>query len=245
MVNDSVITLPPNIDELCSNQNAIDIYANFLFLKYFFQNGCIYNYNHHQLALKTGKSFRFIKRTVEHAIKKNWCYFHHKNLIFANRKNQSWGTFKNTTVITKGSIAHIKLQLRKIIIDNKISRCKYVHKLRSDRNNPQAAKQLKCTIKKLAKLKKAYTGEMNPNVNLSYNKLSQIFNCSPSNAFKIVKKLCENNMLVKHNVNKSIYTNVSLGFFKSFISTVDFKSKFFFKNRVIYEICANEYQTMP
>lgn len=236
------IIIPPQV---CDRPQEMDLYANFLWLKYFFGNGCVFNYNHYQLSQKTGKSNRFIKRTVEYSLKKGWCFFYGKNLIFKNRHKQGFSKFKKTFKIKGTTIPEIKLELRKFIIENKLARCAYVNKIRSDKKLPKKLTDLKNAIKRERKINwRSLKGEMNYKLQISYKGIGKALNCGQSQAFKVVKKLCDAGKLRKKRNYTVLYTDVSKGFFNSFIQGIQTKNRYYFKGGSIFRVEMNSYSTI-
>lgn len=167
---------------------------------------------------------------------------HGDNLIFKNRHKQNFSKFKNEFIVKGETIPEIKLELKRLAITNKLRRCAYVNKIRSDKQFPKKLTDLKNAIKRERKVSyRSFKGEMNDKLQISYKGIGKVLGCGEAMAFRTIDKLCKNRQIKKQRNSTILYERVTLDFFKCFIQGIQTSSRYFFKKGNIYRTEMNSY----
>ena len=206
--------------------------AVFYCLKRLYSNSCIYNYNHHLLAKKTGLSITAIKRYITIFKEKEWLREHQGNLTFLRPEGSKFATFTIKNTNPKLLLNQIKIHINYEILKTKTQQIEYIIAARKDQKEPATLKALKSANRLL--FKQSFAGEISEEIKISIYKFAEVFKCSLSKASAILSELVSYGFIRFIKNTKILFSDVSCKFYKSIKDQL--KGYCYFSNNQIIQV---------
>lgn len=178
--------------KLFSDSNILRQYAVFLQLKHIHVNSCIYKYNVHRLAQKSGMSRNSINKYVKFFLDNGWCRMHGKNIVFISLKElrQKYSVkLKHTINISRGKTQKVLSNLRYELLKQKTNQFNFLKDISNDLHNPKGKFALEKHKRALKYQRKTGKSLLIDEVELkiSLKRLGKVINLSPASAFNLIK----------------------------------------------------------